>query len=636
MAEGAQDAVGVPPGVPVVPIAPPEVIMDEADLAEARDALREGRRITFASDGKVYVENPPSSPPMSEAAETFIESKLGEVRRWVLQGGGVSISPDGSIAGSAANHRLKYAAGPDVAFDEQELVLVHSGIMSGARIGILPDGTIHYLDSMNDREPTPDEIRHMRAVFDEAVRSGAIARELAAGKAVRVLGDRIEVVDAPAQTQGFPFPEDAPPVLVPPRFDAEDIDLLTLDTTNAADVDRHADALAARATELRDTMANHLQDETLRLGSERDTFARRQWGAEQEAAAAKQQVLRETRIATETRAEIDRLETKAGDLEKVGNTAAGAELREQARLLLGREAAAKQRAAAANEEITRLQTEAAEHGAKVKELEAKLADVQRNTDAGEKAIDALEAQSRLLDTAAARIADATRLDADAQRLRDAGDATGAATAQRAADDARQLGARALADARAITVDVDTIDAATGAVPAASQPAMPPIRTNPGVVDADDVTGPDGTALAFLDTEAVAGDPLDAAPVAADDGAHGDGGVDVVSGTDVMTPDDAVALDLDTSELLAGEPETMSPVDALTDETAFEPSTDELVAAEPEPLVALAEPVIEEPFVTEPDPLVALDDPLDTSSIEPEPLEMPVEDASWPDDPASLA
>jgi hypothetical protein len=104
----------------------------------------------------------------------------------------------------------------------------------------------------------------------------------------------------------------------------------------------------------------------------------------------------------------------------------------------------------------------------------------------------------------------------------------------------------------------------------------------------------------------------------------------------MTPDDAVALDLDTSELLAGEPETMSPVDALTDETAFEPSTDELVAAEPEPLVALAEPVIEEPFVTEPDPLVALDDPLDTSSIEPEPLEMPVEDASWPDDPASLA
>jgi hypothetical protein len=463
-------------------------------------------------------------------------------------------------------------------------------------------------------------------------------------------------------------------VLVPPRIDPEDVDLLTLDTTNAADVDRHADALAARATELRNAMANHLENETLRLGSERDTLARRQWGAEQEAAAAKQQVLRETRIATETRTELDRLETKARDLDKAGNTAAATEIREQERLLLGREAAAKQRAAVAGDEMKKLQTEAAEHGAKVKELEAKLADAQRQTDTGERAIDALEARSKLLDTAAARIADATKMDQTAQNLRAQGDVNGAANAQLAADDARQLAAKALADARAIDVDVGSIDVATGA---AAAPVMPPVRTNPGVVDASDATGPsgpDGTVLAFLDTDAVAGDPLGTTVVAdADttDDADGadttddeDGADDSIAGDDVMMPDDAVALDLDTGDLLAGEAETVAPADAFAetfaDTTAFEPSIDEPGTTEADPLVALAEPVIEEPviaeparaepagaepfvadpLVTEPDPLLALDDSFDASSIEPEPLAPEsletVEDAPWPDDPASLA
>ena len=82
-----------------IPTAPKDVIGDDGDLRQMRDALRAGKRVVLAPDGHVYVaSDADKTAPMTEAQETFIESKLGQVIEMARQGYGVSVSPDGTIA----------------------------------------------------------------------------------------------------------------------------------------------------------------------------------------------------------------------------------------------------------------------------------------------------------------------------------------------------------------------------------------------------------------------------------------------------------------------------------------------------------------------------------------------------------
>ena len=67
-----------------IPTAPKDVIGDDGDLRQMRDALRAGKRVVLAPDGHVYVaSDADKTAPMTEAQETFIEAKLGRVKRLV-------------------------------------------------------------------------------------------------------------------------------------------------------------------------------------------------------------------------------------------------------------------------------------------------------------------------------------------------------------------------------------------------------------------------------------------------------------------------------------------------------------------------------------------------------------------------
>lgn len=79
-----------------IPTAPTDVIGDDGDLRRMRDALRAGKNVTLAPDGAVYI-SPDATNPMTDDAETFIESKLGMVVEMARMGYGVSVHPDGSI-----------------------------------------------------------------------------------------------------------------------------------------------------------------------------------------------------------------------------------------------------------------------------------------------------------------------------------------------------------------------------------------------------------------------------------------------------------------------------------------------------------------------------------------------------------
>jgi hypothetical protein len=238
-------------------------------------------------------------------------------------------------------------------------------------------------------------------------------------------------------------------------------------------------------------MARRLETETVRLGTERDTVARRQWGAQQEAAAAKQQVQRELRIQKEERTIVDRLESEARALEAKGDAAGAAERREEARVHLGREAAAGDRARAADDERARLEGEAAQLGSKVEKLEAQIQSVNDSVKPGEQALDAMEQRARLLDAAAGHLAEARRLENEAEQARADGDTTVATDIQRAADHVASLGYDALAQADRVVIDLGAVSAATGAPPPAApvsvtaRPSTVGVVTGPAPVDLDD-------------------------------------------------------------------------------------------------------------------------------------------------------
>jgi hypothetical protein len=349
---------------------------------------------------------------------------------------------------------------------------------------------------------------------------------------------------------------------------------------------RLAGELEARAESLRNDVARRLGSETSSLGISRDSHARKEWGANQEAAAAKQQVTRETRLQAEERVTIDRLESQARTLEAKGDAAGAAELREEARIHLDREAAAGDRARAADAERVALETEAKEHGRQVREIEAQLAKLNEDVQSAEPALDAIERRAVMVEGAATQFAEADRLDREAVKARADGDTVAADDIQRAADFVRRQGRDALRQADDLTIDTGAIGAATGRpaeVPAAAGPVSVAPSSVGDEVLADTGALADTSALAdttgLVDTTGLADAPEPAAAVAPDDVS-----VDAIVADDLVTDDawsitdDVAAIDAATEALAVPEPTFDS-----ADDTALAPvDIDPPEVVEPEP------------------------------------------------------
>ena len=71
---------------------------------------------------------------MSEAQESFIESKLGHVIELARSGYGVGVKPDGTIVAERADHLSKVMYDPDPALSEEQRLLIREGVVEGARV----------------------------------------------------------------------------------------------------------------------------------------------------------------------------------------------------------------------------------------------------------------------------------------------------------------------------------------------------------------------------------------------------------------------------------------------------------------------------------------------------------------------
>lgn len=275
----------LPDGRPVPDGAPDADILDQQDLRQIADALRAGKHVGLSSDGKVHVfDNTDGTPPIDAASETFVESKLGEVRSFLQQGFNVSINPDGRIWGHSADDKFKFQTDEVVALTDADRAEIRSFVASGADVAILPDGTLQF--TQHPGEPTRT-LREADAVMDflaQETASGRLASEAAAGRGLIISGNPfrgedlqpryVQAPDIPGIQLPDPAPDDTTagadgtddPVpatsAAPPRSDAEeaqDLQDYAVDLATRARLAQEAAAAAARGDEVE---ANRLLEQS--------------------------------------------------------------------------------------------------------------------------------------------------------------------------------------------------------------------------------------------------------------------------------------------------------------------------------------------------------------------------------------
>jgi hypothetical protein len=196
-----------------------------------------------------------------------------------------------------------------------------------------------------------------------------------------------------------------------------------------------AQQLQALATQARAALRKDSVERTSRLGQERDDAARRAYGAEQEAAATRQQDERELNAAEKLDGEAAVLERRAADMEHRGvdrgTAEMAADLREQAAEQRALAEAARNRAHSASQAGDRLRQEAIDQRAKVEQLEADLAAEPKRRQQFEEAVDNLEFNASEAAYTADQARKAAEFDARAEAAAARGDnaAAGAARAQ---------------------------------------------------------------------------------------------------------------------------------------------------------------------------------------------------------------
>jgi hypothetical protein len=394
----------------------------------------------------------------------------------------------------------------------------------------------------------------------------------------------------------------------------------------------NAQQLRALATQARAALRADVADRTSRLGLQRDDIAREAYGAEQQVAAANQQVKRELAAAEQFDNEAAALERKASVLErndKLSVTAEGEaeDLREQAaeQRVLGD--AARTRSHGAEQAADRLHLDAIAKREQVDAIEKQLAAEPARRSDIEQAVDELEWHAQNAEGSVDLARKAVDLDAQAAAAEARGDSLVAAAArQRAAefrdgiDTTGTVRGLMRPDAKAlqlinITLPEGVLDA-PGFPPPAAAPTPPPTS------QLDEVEEPTGDAAATdLSATQVS---TDVSADMADDAAAADANAADVIG------DEAVAADAgNAGDAAPAMDETAVVADASAESDAILAhlfGTTEISAADPQP----------DPFagVDAPlDPFAAIDDP--SASIAATITDEAVESSAGFDDPAGF-
>ena len=442
-----------------IPTAPREVIGDDGDLREMRDALRAGKRVTLAHDGHVYV-GAEAGTAMTEADENWIESKLGHVIEMARQGYGVSINPDGSISADRADHLAKARYDNDPGFNEQDIILIKTGVQDGALVRLHTDGHIEYFLPKDAVKPSAENAARLQAFIDEEISSGRLEQAwkngetLAAQPDGSVVYQRVEEGPAPVQ-----FPEDG--TLADPKL------------TTADQLDEEALGLELGAGAARILTNEEYETSASDAVKLRDAAARARATAEGAATAADAQLADKQAVSQRIAAERAEVTKRAEEYRNTGDAVRAEEMTEKAGRLDIEHRIAEREVADAKAAAESSRTAAAQHAQDETKFDDQVKESWSRRARNEGAQDSQEDQARVYRQAATEMREAERLDAAHADLQSRGVA-GAERVKEAADQAR-------ARAEDLRTKAEAFDKQPDPVPAADDAPLPrEIKTNPGV------------------------------------------------------------------------------------------------------------------------------------------------------------
>jgi hypothetical protein len=443
-----------------IPTAPKDVIGDDGDLRQMRDALRAGKRVTLSYDGKVYV-SADATTPMSEANENFIESKLGHVIELARQGYGVSVAPDGSISADRADHLSKVLYDPDPALSEQQRLLIQRGVSEGAMVRVHSDGRVEYFLAKDAVPPPADQVTRLQAAIDEEISSGRLLTSMQNGETLSANPDgSLDYRQTAAGPDPVQFPEEggaaagAPPLGTADELDAE-----------AKSLELGAGAARIGATEDYETAAT----DAVKL---RDAAIRNRKAAEAAVAEADRQVVEKQDVVSRIAAEQTQVAARAEQLRDSGDLAGAEEQAEKWYRLRAEERVAQQEVSAAQEAAKTSRADVERHTQDEATYEGQVRGSFSQRQRLEDVFDEQEDQARVYRQAATEMREAERLEtayadlqsrgvAGAERVRDA------AAQHRAAAD--QLTAKARAYDAALTSTTPTSTTPTSTTPTSVTP-----------------------------------------------------------------------------------------------------------------------------------------------------------------------
>jgi hypothetical protein len=462
-----------------IPTAPKDVIGDDGDLREMRDALRAGKRVTLAHDGHVYVGTE-AGTPMSDADESWIESKLGHVIEMARQGYGVSVSPDGSISADRADHLAKARYDNDPGFNEQDIILIKTGIQDGALVRLHTDGHIEYFLPKDAVKPSAADAARLQTFIDEEISSGRLEQAWKNGETLAAKPDGSVVYqrvgEGPAPVE---FPEDGGPVREVPD---------TADELEAEALGLELGAGAAR-------ILTNEEYETAALDAvkQRDAAARARATAEGAATAADAQLAEHQRVVQRIANERADVAKSAENYRNAGDAARAEEQSEKLARLDIEHRIAQQEVADARAAAETSRAAVTKHAQDEAKFEGQVKDSWATRTRNEFAQDNQEDQARVYRQAAIEMREAERLDEAYADLQSRGVA-GAERVKEAADQARER-------AEGLRTKAEEFDKQPEPVTAPADAPTTPFRPNPGpfgdLSDAGESGQPDplGTATA---------------------------------------------------------------------------------------------------------------------------------------------
>jgi hypothetical protein len=478
-----------------IPTAPRDVIGDDGDLRQMRDALRAGKRVTLAYDGKVYVSSD-ASTPMSEANENFIESKLGHVIELARQGYGVSVAPDGTISADRADHLSKVRYDPDPALSEQQRLLIQRGVTEGAMVRVHSDGRVEYFLAKDAVPPNPEQAVRLQAAIDAEISSGRLLTSMQNGETLSANPDgSLDYRRTAPGPEPVQFPEEggAPAGGTTPN---------TLGTADELDAEAKSLELGAGAARINATEDYEgAATDAVKL---RDAAVRNRKAAEAAAAEADRQVVEKQDVVARIAAEQTQVAARAEQLRDSGDPAGAEEQAEKWYRLRAEERVAQQEVTAAQEAAKAGRADVDRHTKDEATYEAQVRGSFTQRQKLEDVFDEQEDQARVYRQAATEMREAERLEAayadvrsrgvaGAERVRDA------AAQHRAAADQLSAKARAFDAPPAPTTSTPPTTETTTTFVSPNSPLADGFGdTNPG--DTPDDASPDPVAAAAADPE----------------------------------------------------------------------------------------------------------------------------------------